>query len=128
MEQDCNGLGATVCEIQVNKPLASKAEAKEYNMNEDVVPNIRLNFSNGTLSDFWSGTYYALVSKFNNRTFTNNVLCNVSCQFYYIEDFFVFILLNSITSLIIVHIIYLICYNIFIIYLSLLQKTICLNS
>ena len=76
--EDCNNLGTTVCEIKVNKKLASKAEAKEYNTNEDVVPNKRLNYSNGTQSDLFSGTYYVLISKFKNKTFANNVLGNVS--------------------------------------------------
>ena len=78
IEQSCDELGATVCQIKTNKELAYKTKAVEYNINEDVVPNIALNYSNGTQSHFFSGVYYAIVSKYENTMLDNKVLANVS--------------------------------------------------
>ena len=77
-EQDCKNGGTTVCEILTNKPLLSKWRAREYNPNEYMVPNKRIKFNNGTLSEIFTGVYYVITSKFNNTVFSNSRIANVS--------------------------------------------------
>ena len=77
-EQNCESGGATVCEISTNKPSLSKSKANEFNQNEYMLPNKRIKFSNGTLSEIFTGVYYLITSKFNNTVFSNSRLAGVS--------------------------------------------------
>ena len=74
--KDCDKLGAIACEITANKPL--KPEVKEINPNEDVVENKRIKLTNGTDSNFFTGIYYIVTSKYKNAAFSNYIYSNVS--------------------------------------------------
>ena len=79
IKQNCSKDEATtVCELVANKEPVWQTTAKEYNPNENFVPNIRLKYSNGTDSHFFTGVYYILQSKYKNSTFSNSILGNVS--------------------------------------------------
>ena len=77
-EQDCASSGTTVCEIITNKPLKSKWRAREYNPNEYMIPNKRLKFTNGSISEIFTGVYYLITSKYNKTVFSNARFANVS--------------------------------------------------
>ena len=76
MIQNCDEVGATVCEIRTNTKTIDKMEAKVYDLNDDYIPNERLDFSDDK-TVFFSGTYYLLISKFKNKTFSNKYLGHV---------------------------------------------------
>lgn len=84
VEQSCVSLAATVCQIKTNKDLSTKEKPAEYNINEDVVANTALAFSNGTKSPFFTGLYYVIVSKYQNIMLNNEILANVSKIIFYI--------------------------------------------
>ena len=94
IEQSCKTLGTTVCEIVANKKIAKELPVKDFNVNKDYIPNTRMNFKNGTRSEFFTGIYYVITSKFKNASLNNQVLGKVSVIFIkiiYLDNNFVYL-------------------------------------
>ena len=74
--KNCRDLGALACEVSAKSDL--KTSVKEINPNEDMVKNKRIKLANGDPSDFFTGIYYIITSKFENAPFSNRIYSNVS--------------------------------------------------
>ena len=83
-QQSCQSMGTTVCEISANKKLVSEEPIKDFNVNTDFITNTRMKFQNGTRSEFFTGVYYVISSKYKDTNLNNRVLGSVSNIFPFI--------------------------------------------
>jgi hypothetical protein len=76
--QNCESLGATVCETPVRPKPRPQPPVDDMNPNSDFVPNRRIKLTNGNESQIFSGLYYKIKSKSNNRVFMDQSRGRVS--------------------------------------------------
>jgi hypothetical protein len=67
--QNCDSLGATVCETSIRPKPKPQPPIEPNDPNSEFVPNRRIKLSNGNESQIFTGLYYKITSKSNNQVF-----------------------------------------------------------
>ncbi len=76
--QNCESLGATICEIPVRTKPRPQPPVDDMNQNLDFIPNRRIKLTNGNESKIFTGLYYKITSKSNNQVFMDQSRGSVS--------------------------------------------------
>ncbi len=67
--QNCESLGATVCETSIKPTPRPQPPIEPEDPNSEFVPIRRIKLSNGNESQIFTGLYYKITSKSNNQVF-----------------------------------------------------------